>query len=47
MVKLHLDEKESIPLECKGHQVISKGFLDPVNVRDFPIRGRKMFQYQD
>lgn len=41
IVEIHLDEKETIPLECEGHQVISKGFLDPVNVRDFPIRGRK------
>lgn len=41
LAEIHLDEKETIPLECEGHQVISKGFLDPVNVRDFPIRGRK------
>ena len=41
-VEMSLDEFENIPEEHKGHKVESKGFLDAVVVRDFPLRDKRV-----
>ena len=39
-VEISLDEFENLPEERKGHTLESKGFLDAVRVRDFPLRDK-------
>lgn len=39
---LLLEEKNELPDAYKGHPFHSKGFLPPVLIEDFPIRGNKV-----
>lgn len=39
---LHLDEKNIVPKEYAGSKVISKGFLSPSDIDDFPVRGKRL-----
>ena len=41
-VEISLDEFETLPEERKGHTLESKGFLDAVRVRDFPLRDKRV-----
>ena len=41
-VEISLDEFENLPEERKGHTLESKGFLDAVTVRDFPLRDKRV-----
>ena len=40
---IFLDEKNLVPDEYSGQKILSKGFLEPVIIQDFPIRGRNVF----
>ena len=42
-IVIYLEEKNLIPDEYKDLETESKGFYEPVVVRDFPIRGREVF----
>ena len=41
-VEISLDEFDNLPEERKGHTLESKGFLDAVTVRDFPLRDKRV-----
>lgn len=41
-VEISLDEFEHLPKERNGHKIESKGFLDAVTVRDFPLRDKRV-----
>ena len=41
-VEISLDEFDNIPEEREEHRVESKGFLDAVVVRDFPLRDKRV-----
>ena len=41
-VEISLDEFDNLPEERLGHKVESKGFLDAVTVRDFPLRDKRV-----
>lgn len=45
MLTIHLDEQNLPPLSSSGHSLESKGFLRAVEIRDFPIRDRKVTLY--
>lgn len=40
---IYLEEKNEVPGEYSNTQVESKDFYEPVEVQDFPIRGKKLF----
>ncbi len=40
---LFLDQRNLPPEEYHGHKLESKGFLDQVIIRDFPLRGKACF----
>ena len=40
---LYLDQKNIPPVELAGHRLESKGFLDDIVLRDFPLRGKSSF----
>jgi hypothetical protein len=40
---LYLDEKAIKPTEHSDKELISKGFDEPVQIQDFPIRGRAVY----
>lgn len=40
---ISLVEKELTPSEFKGHKLSSKGFLEEVTIKDFPIRGKACY----
>ena len=40
---LFLDQRNLPPQEYDGHKLESKGFLDQVMIRDFPLRGKACF----
>lgn len=42
-LSLYLDEKKIIPPELKNKQVVSHGFTDPINIQDFPLRGKRVY----
>lgn len=42
-IKVHLTEKSLIPEGYKADEFESKGFVSPVVVQDFPIRGKQIF----
>lgn len=42
-IVIYLEEKNLVPDEYKDQETESKGFYEPVVVRDFPIRGREVF----
>ena len=42
-IVIYLEEKNLVPDEYKDLETESKGFYEPVVVRDFPIRGREVF----
>ena len=42
-IVIYLEEKNLIPDEYKDLETESKGFYEPVVVRDFPTRGREVF----
>lgn len=42
-IVIYLEEKNELPGEYSTVKVESKGFYDPVVVRDFPIRGKNLF----
>ena len=42
MIEIYLDEFNNPPESSKGHEIESKGFLEAVIVRDFPIRDKKV-----
>lgn len=42
MLTIHLDEQNIPPASSSGHHLESKGFLSAVEIRDFPIRDRKV-----
>lgn len=41
-IDISLDEFETPPIDSQGDDMESKGFLEPVNARDFPLRDRKL-----
>ena len=41
-VEISLDEFDNLPEERKGHKLESKGFLESVTVRDFPLRDKRV-----
>ena len=41
-IEISLDEFDTIPEERKSHRLESKGFLDAVIVRDFPLRDKRV-----
>ena len=41
-VEMSHDEFDNIPEERKEHKIESKGFLDAVVVRDFPLRDKRV-----
>ena len=41
-VEIFLDEFDTLPDGRKGHKTESKGFLDAVTVRDFPLRDKRV-----
>ena len=41
-VEISLDEFDNLPEERQGHKIESKGFLDSVTVRDFPLRDKRV-----
>lgn len=45
VVNIHLEERNSPPLEFKGHKLTSKGFFDEVKIQDFPIRGKAAYLF--
>lgn len=40
---ISLEEKNLQPYEFAGEKLISKGYSDPILVKDFPIRGKACF----
>ena len=40
---LYLSQRNIPPVALKGHKLESKGFFEPVIIRDFPLRGRACF----
>lgn len=40
---IYLEKKNLVPKEYKDKDAESKGFYEPVVVRDFPIRGKEVF----
>lgn len=40
---LYLSQKNIAPVGLEGHKLESKGFFEPVTIRDFPLRGRACF----
>ena len=42
-IVIYLEEKNLVPEEYKDKDIESKGFYEPVVVRDFPIRGKQVF----
>ena len=42
-VVFYLEEKNIVPEKYTDQDAESKGFYDPVIVRDFPLRGKKVF----
>ncbi len=40
---LQLEEKNLLPDQFKGQPFHSKGFLPPVLIEDFPIRGQRFY----
>jgi hypothetical protein len=40
---IHLQENNIIPSEYSKEKLESKGFLDPIKVKDFPIRGKAVY----
>ena len=40
---IHLEETGFYPEEYSGQTLKSKGFLEPVTVQDFPIRGKACY----
>ena len=41
-VEISHDEFDNLPDERQGHKIESKGFLDAVTVRDFPLRDKRV-----
>jgi hypothetical protein len=41
-VEISLDEFDALPEERRAHKIESKGFLDAVTVRDFPLRDKRV-----
>jgi hypothetical protein len=41
-IEISLDEFDTLPDERRGHRTESKGFLDAVTVRDFPLRDKRV-----
>ena len=41
-IEISLDEFDVLPDERKEHRTESKGFLDAVTVRDFPLRDKRV-----
>ena len=42
-IVIYLEEKNLVPEEYEDKDTESKGFYEPVVVRDFPIRGKQLF----
>lgn len=42
-VTIHLEEKNIPPWEYSKLKLTSKGFHEPITVKDFPIRGKSCF----
>ena len=40
---LHLSQRNTPPKALEGHKLESKGFFEPVTIRDFPLRGKACF----
>jgi len=40
---VHLSEKNIIPDEYSGQELLSKGFLPEISIQDFPIRDKALF----
>ena len=40
---LYFEEKAKPPLEFATQELISKGFLDEITIRDFPLRGKYVY----
>ncbi len=41
-ITFYLEEKNVIPEEYKTEKLISKGFLNPITIEDFPLRGNQV-----
>lgn len=44
-LKLYFEEKNTLPQEIVGRDLVSKGFHKEVIIQDFPLRGRFVFLY--
>jgi hypothetical protein len=42
-LSLYLDEKNIVPPEHEGKQIVSNGFHAPVKVQDFPLRKKSVY----
>jgi hypothetical protein len=42
-IHLYLSEKNIHPIEFAGQKLISRGFSDEIEIRDFPLRGKPCF----
>lgn len=42
-LKLYFEEKNTLPQEIEGRDLVSKGFHKEVIIQDFPLRGRLVF----
>jgi len=42
-LSFYLDEKNIVPPEHNGKQLVSHGFDDPVTIQDFPLRQRGVY----
>lgn len=40
---IYLTEKNLYPGEFSGSKLLSKGFLEPITIKDFPIRGKACY----
>lgn len=45
LINIHLQERNTPPLEFKDHKLTSKGFFDEVKIQDFPIRGKAAYLF--
>jgi transposase len=42
-LSLYLDEKNILPPDHSGKQLVSHGFDDPVTIQDFPLRQKRVY----
>lgn len=42
-IHIFLTEKNEAPAEYKNEKISSKGFLEEIQIQDFPLRGRQLY----